>query len=83
MASNDPARRVSHAGGDFDETEAALLELAADSRQDELSLSSKEDLLLRLYDHIEELDLERAVLEQGGELIPFLDIEIYIQVRSS
>lgn len=64
MASSDPARRVSH-GGAFDETEAALLELAADSRQDELSLSSKEDQLLRLYDHIQELDLERAVLEQG------------------
>jgi hypothetical protein len=59
---------VSYAGA-FDETEAALLELATDSRQDELSLSSKEEQLLRLYDHIQELDLEQAVLEQGVGLI--------------
>lgn len=65
MALNDPGRRAA-----FDETEAALLELAADSSsQDELSLSSKEEQLLRLYDHIQELDLEQAVLEQGVGLL--------------
>ncbi|CRG85989.1 hypothetical protein PISL3812_02992 [Talaromyces islandicus] len=79
MASNDPARRVSHAGA-FDETEAALLELAADSRQDELSLSSKEEQLLRLYDHIQELDLEQAVLEQDIEQPSNEDVEGQLRI---
>ncbi|KAH8692630.1 centromere protein H (CENP-H)-domain-containing protein [Talaromyces proteolyticus] len=64
MASNDSAGPPSYAAG-FDEPEAVLLELAADNSQDELELSSKEQLLLRLYDQIQELDLEQAVLEQG------------------
>lgn len=46
--------------------EIALLDLAADDgRRDMLSLSDKEALILRLYDQIQELDLEKALLEQG------------------
>lgn len=46
--------------------EIALLDLAADDgRRDVLSLSDKEALILRLYDQIQELDLEKALLEQG------------------
>ncbi|OKL63088.1 hypothetical protein UA08_01496 [Talaromyces atroroseus] len=49
------------------EAESALLDLAADDRREVLSLSSKEELVLRLYDQIQELDLERAILEQDPE----------------
>ncbi|KAL2222861.1 centromere protein H (CENP-H)-domain-containing protein [Thermoascus aurantiacus ATCC 26904] len=48
--------------------EIALLDLAADDgRRDMLSLSDKEALILRLYDQIQELDLEKALLEQELE----------------
>lgn len=48
--------------------EIALLDLAADDRRDVLSLSDKEALILRLYDQIQEQDLEKAILEQGTRL---------------
>ncbi|KAL2014189.1 hypothetical protein VTN00DRAFT_1714 [Thermoascus crustaceus] len=47
--------------------EIALLDLAADDRRDVLSLSDKEALILRLYDQIQEQDLEKALLEQDLE----------------
>jgi hypothetical protein len=64
MASNEGAQRASRLT-DLHEAETALLDLAADGRQDVLSLSDKEALILQLYDQIQELELEQAVLEQG------------------
>lgn len=64
MASNDKERYASNTLG-LTEAEAALLDLAADDRREVLSLSSKEELLLQLYDQIQELELERAILEQS------------------
>lgn len=64
MASTD-TNRYAPVSVDLTEAESSLLELAADDRREVLSLSSKEELLLRLYDQIQELDLERAILEQG------------------
>jgi hypothetical protein len=64
MASNGIA---SHnlTGANLEHPEVALLELAADNPRDVLSLSEKEKAILRLYDQIQELELEQAVLEQG------------------
>lgn len=59
MASND-----SHALG-LTTAERALLDLAADDRRDTVSLAPQEELLLQLYNNIQELELERAILEQG------------------
>lgn len=64
MASNDKDQNASNTLG-LTEAETALLDLAADDRREVLSLSSKEELLLQLYDQIQELELERAILEQG------------------
>lgn len=64
MALRDKVRDASFTL-DFTDAETALLDLAADDRREVLSLSSKEELLLRLYDQIQELELERAILEQG------------------
>lgn len=64
MASNDKDRYASNTLG-LTEAEAALLDLAADNNREVLSLSGKEELLLQLYDQIQELELERAILEQG------------------
>jgi len=63
MASNGIA---SHnlTGANLEHPEVALLELAADNPRDVLSLSEKEKAILRLYDQIQELELEQAVLEQ-------------------
>lgn len=68
MASNEGAQRTSYPAL-LDDAESALLDLAADDRRDALSLSDKETLILRLYDQIQELELEQAVLEQGTESI--------------
>lgn len=64
MASNDRDQNASKTLG-LTEAETTLLDLAADDRREILSLSSKEELLLQLYDQIQERDLERAILEQG------------------
>ena len=66
MASNEGDLHTSYPSN-FDEAETALLDLAADDRRDVLSLSDKETLILRLYDQIQELELEQAVLEQGAQ----------------
>lgn len=66
MALRDNDRNASFTV-DFTDAETTLLDLAADDRREVLSLSSKEELLLRLYDQIQELDLERAILEQGND----------------
>ncbi|KAL2000365.1 hypothetical protein VTN02DRAFT_3215 [Thermoascus thermophilus] len=59
----------------------ALLALAADdARRDVLSLSDKEALILRLYDQIQEQDLERALLEQDLEEPSGDDIEEQLAV---
>lgn len=65
MASNDKDQYASNTLG-LTEAETTLLDLAADDRREDLSLSSKEELLLQLYDQIQELELERAILEQGS-----------------
>lgn len=68
MASNDRDQYASNTLG-LTEAETALLDLAADDRREVLSLSSKEELLLQLYEQIQELELELAILEQGTCLI--------------
>jgi hypothetical protein len=45
--------------------EATLLDYAADDSRDVVTLSDKEALILKLYDQIQEQQLEKAVLEQG------------------
>ncbi|GAQ04313.1 hypothetical protein ALT_1634 [Aspergillus lentulus] len=47
--------------------EVSLLDLAADDPRDVVSLSDKEALILQLYNQIQELELEKAVLEQELE----------------
>lgn len=64
MAPDDKDQYSSNTLG-LTEAETALLDLAADDRREVLSVSSKEELLLQLYDQIQELELERAILEQG------------------
>lgn len=44
--------------------EVSLLDLAADDPRDVVSLSDKEALILQLYNQIQELELEKALLEQ-------------------
>jgi hypothetical protein len=66
MASNDSLQHASQIAS-LHETETALLDLAADDHRDVPSLSGKESLILQLYDQIQELELEHAVLEQGME----------------
>ena len=66
MASNDTDQHATNHTLGLTEAETALLDLAADDRREVLSLSSKEQLLLQLYDQIQELELERAILEQGN-----------------
>jgi len=43
--------------------ETSLEELAADDLRDSLRLSTKEQLILQLYDRIQELQLEISLLE--------------------
>jgi hypothetical protein len=86
MASNDGSQYAS-VTVDLTEAESALLELAADDRREVLSLSSKEELLLRLYDQIQELDLERAILEQGMNFFLFfmlctIELCLYLLTRA-
>ncbi|KAF7157891.1 hypothetical protein CNMCM5623_002325 [Aspergillus felis] len=47
--------------------EVSLLGLAADDPRDVVSLSDKEALILQLYNQIQELELEKALLEQELE----------------
>ncbi|KAH1496273.1 hypothetical protein KXX25_000747 [Aspergillus fumigatus] len=47
--------------------EVSLLDLAADNPRDVVSLSDKEALILQLYNQIQELELEKALLEQELE----------------
>ncbi|KAH1541028.1 hypothetical protein KXX57_006653, partial [Aspergillus fumigatus] len=47
--------------------EVSLLDLAADDPRDVVSLSDKEALILQLYNQIQELELEKALLEQELE----------------
>ncbi|RHZ66887.1 centromere protein H [Aspergillus thermomutatus] len=47
--------------------EVSLLDLAADDPRDVVSLSDKEALILQLYNQIQELELEKALLEQDLE----------------
>ncbi|EAW09734.1 centromere protein H [Aspergillus clavatus NRRL 1] len=47
--------------------EVSLLELAADDPRDVISLSKKEALILRLYDQIQEQELETALLKEDLE----------------
>ncbi|EAW21407.1 centromere protein H [Aspergillus fischeri NRRL 181] len=47
--------------------EVSLLDLAADDPRDVVSLSDKEALILQLYNQIQELQLEKALLEQELE----------------
>lgn len=51
--------------------EVSLLDLAADDPRDVVSLSDKEALILQLYNQIQELELEKALLEQGTRQIYF------------
>lgn len=48
-----------------------MLDLAADDPRDVVSLSDKEALILQLYNQIQELELEKALLEQGTRQIYF------------
>ncbi|KAL1968318.1 hypothetical protein VTN77DRAFT_1847 [Rasamsonia byssochlamydoides] len=79
MASNEGVQRTSQPST-LDEAETALLDLAADDRRDVLSLSDKETLILRLYDQIQELELEQAVLEQDLEEPSGEDVEEQLRV---
>ncbi|GFF36941.1 hypothetical protein IFM46972_05057 [Aspergillus udagawae] len=47
--------------------EVSLLDLAADDPRDVVSLSDREALILQLYNQIQELELEKALLEQDLE----------------
>ncbi|PKX92182.1 centromere protein H [Aspergillus novofumigatus IBT 16806] len=47
--------------------EVSLLDLAADDPRDVVTLSDKEALILQLYNQIQELELEKALLEQELE----------------
>lgn len=52
----------------LDPSEVSLLNLAADDPRDAVSFSDKEALVLRLYNQIQEQELEKALLEQGPYL---------------
>jgi hypothetical protein len=52
--------------------EITLLDLAADDPRDTLSFSDKEALIIQLYHQTQELELEKALLEQGMHLYPFI-----------
>lgn len=73
MASND-----SHALG-LTTAERALLDLAADDRRDTVSFAPQEELLLQLYDKIQELELERAILEQGQSRLALLMLLVLLR----
>ncbi|KAL4978226.1 centromere protein H (CENP-H)-domain-containing protein [Aspergillus desertorum] len=59
--------------------EAKLLDLAADDPRDTLSFSDKEALIIQLYHQIQELELEKALLEQGVHLLSFYEFVLTIQ----
>jgi hypothetical protein len=80
MASNEGAQRTFHLSN-LDDAETALLDLAADDGH-VLSLSDKEALILRLYDQIQELELEQAVLEQGMQRRPLWHSKLMLVFRS-
>lgn len=80
MASNDTDQHATNHTLGLTEAETALLDLAADDRREVLSLSSKEQLLLQLYDQIQELELERAILEQDPVEITTNDAEEQLAV---
>lgn len=50
--------------------EITLLDLAADDPRDTLSFSDKEALIIQLYHQTQELELEKALLEQGMHFYP-------------
>ncbi|EEA27015.1 hypothetical protein TMatcc_004704 [Talaromyces marneffei ATCC 18224] len=79
MAPDDKDQYSSNTLG-LTEAETALLDLAADDRREVLSVSSKEELLLQLYDQIQELELERAILEQDAEETIAQDVEEQLSV---
>ena len=74
MASNEDEHGTaqSNASVATEDGEAALLALATDDRRDVASWTDKEELILRLYDQIQEQALEKAVLEQGPWSLPFI-----------
>ncbi|KAL4969545.1 centromere protein H [Aspergillus stella-maris] len=51
-------------------SEVTLLDLAADDPRDNVSFSDKESTIVQLYHQIQELELEKAFLEQELEPIP-------------
>ncbi|KAE8366817.1 centromere protein H (CENP-H)-domain-containing protein [Aspergillus caelatus] len=55
------ARSLPH----LDSGEVSLLDLAEDDLRDAVSFSDKEALILRLYNQLQEQELEKALLEQG------------------
>ncbi|KAL3435786.1 centromere protein H (CENP-H)-domain-containing protein [Aspergillus tetrazonus] len=55
--------------------EITLLDLAADDPRDTLSFSDKEALIIQLYHQTQELELERALLEQELESISTNNVE--------
>jgi hypothetical protein len=58
--------------------EVSLLDLAADDPRDVVSLSDKEALILQLYSQIQELELEKALLEHGTRQYNFSVSQIYL-----
>ncbi|KAE8421846.1 centromere protein H (CENP-H)-domain-containing protein [Aspergillus pseudocaelatus] len=65
------ARSLPH----LDSGEASLLDLAEDDLRDAVSFSDKEALILRLYNQLQEQELEKALLEQDAELLSGDDAE--------
>lgn len=63
MASVDATRDHPPSRALPSQAEASLLELAADNSTEVWSPSQKEELILRLYDQLQELELERALLK--------------------
>lgn len=53
----------------LDPGEASLVNLAIDDPRDTVALSDREARLLHLHNQIQEQELERALLEQGTQLL--------------
>jgi hypothetical protein len=56
--------------------EVSLLDLAADDPRDVVTLSDKEALILQLYNQIQELELEKALLVQGTRQYNFFFVSL-------
>lgn len=63
--------------------EVSLLDLAADDPRDVVSLSDKEALILQLYNQIQELELEKALLQQGTRQFIFLSLIYLLEASTS